>query len=81
MGRLNVFPGDDVGARNNLRRRLRVQEPLDYEDVGRLVGPWRPFAGLLYFHLLLDSLAEAGYLAVSPHLPDRREMLLFWCYT
>lgn len=68
MGRLHVFPGDDVGARNNLRRRLRVAEPLDYEAVGRVVSPWQPFAGLLYFHLLLDSLAEAGYLAAEPAL-------------
>jgi len=65
MGRLHVFPGDDVGARNNLRRWLRRSEPLDYEGVERLVRPWRPFAGLLYFHLLLDRLSEAGYLAAS----------------
>jgi DNA-3-methyladenine glycosylase II len=68
IGRLHIFPGDDVGARNNLRRRLRVPEPLDYVDVGRLVGAWQPFAGLLYFHLLLDSLAEAGYLTTQPAL-------------
>ena len=68
MRRLHIFPGDDVGARNNLRRRLHVAEPLDYEAVGRLVSPWQPFAGLLCLHLLLDSLAEAGYLAVQPAL-------------
>jgi DNA-3-methyladenine glycosylase II len=66
MGRLNVFPGDDVGARNNLQRRLHPAEPLDYEGVERLVRPWQPFAGLLYFHLLLESLSEAGYLAAEP---------------
>lgn len=29
MGRLNVFPGDDVGARNKLRRLLNLRKPLD----------------------------------------------------
>ena len=30
LGRLHVFPGDDVGARNNLARWLDCRGPLDY---------------------------------------------------
>ncbi len=63
LGRSNVFPGDDVGARNNLKRWLRQRKPLDYERVQRVLAPWRPYAGLVYFHLLLESLAEAGFIA------------------
>ena len=63
LGRLHVFPGDDVGARKNLRGWLGQAEPSDYEGVRRLVAPWAPYAGLLYFHLLLDRIAEAGYLS------------------
>jgi DNA-3-methyladenine glycosylase II len=63
LGRLHVFPGDDVGARKNLRGWLGQDEPSDYEGVRRLVAPWEPFAGLLYFHLLLDRIAKAGYLS------------------
>jgi DNA-3-methyladenine glycosylase II len=62
LGRLHIFPGDDVGARNNLRRWLRLPEPLDYEGVRRVVAPWEPYAGLVYLHLLLDHLAAQGYL-------------------
>jgi DNA-3-methyladenine glycosylase II len=62
LGRTDVFPGDDVGARNNLRRYLGLAEPLDYAGVQRTLSAWRPFGGLLYFHLLLDSLAERGYI-------------------
>ena len=62
LGRLHVFPGDDVGARNNLARRLGVPGPLDYAAVRQVVRPWQPFAGLVYFHLLLASLAERGLL-------------------
>jgi AhpD family alkylhydroperoxidase len=33
LGRLHVFPGDDVGARNNLERLLATSSRLDYEGV------------------------------------------------
>jgi len=62
LGRLHVFPGDDVGARKNLARWLGLVEPLDYAGVQRAVAGWRPYAGLIYFHLLLDRLAARGHL-------------------
>ena len=62
LGRLDRFPGDDVGARNNLSRWLGLTDPLDYAGVQRTLTPWSAYGGLLYFHLLLDRLAEAGYL-------------------
>jgi DNA-3-methyladenine glycosylase II len=51
-----VFPGDDVGARNNLQRWLGLLEPLDYDGVGRTLDRWEPFQGLVYLHLLLWGL-------------------------
>lgn len=65
LGRLHVFPGDDVGARNNLQRWLHLTDPLDYAAVGRTLTRWHPYGGLIYFHLLLDRLAEAGHLNVK----------------
>jgi DNA-3-methyladenine glycosylase II len=62
LGRLHVFPGDDVGARNNLARWLNCRGPLDYGRVQAAVRHWQPFAGLVYFHLLLANLAEQGTL-------------------
>ncbi len=62
LGRTDVFPGDDVGARNNLQRYLGLAERLDYAGVRRTLGDWRRFGGLIYFHLLLDSLAAKGSL-------------------
>jgi DNA-3-methyladenine glycosylase II len=56
LGRLHVFPGDDVGARNNLQRWLGLLEPLDYEGVQRTLAKWAPFQGLVYLHLLLRGL-------------------------
>jgi DNA-3-methyladenine glycosylase II len=65
LGRLHVFPGDDVGARNNLRRLFAIETPLDYEAVGRMLARWHPYAGVVYFHLLLDSMSRAGLTAQS----------------
>jgi DNA-3-methyladenine glycosylase II len=62
LGRTNIFPGDDVGARNNLARWLKLRKPLDYPRVAHVLGKWRAYAGLIYFHLLMDRLAGAGFL-------------------
>jgi DNA-3-methyladenine glycosylase II len=74
LGRLHVFPGDDVGARNNLARWLDCRGEFDYARVQAAVSVWQPFAGLVYFHLLLASLAERGTLteaqAPSAAAPD-----------
>ncbi|HEV3344238.1 MAG TPA: hypothetical protein VG125_27935, partial [Pirellulales bacterium] len=49
LGRTHVFPGDDVGARNNLQRWLRLAKPLDYQRVRRVLSRWEDHAGLVYF--------------------------------
>lgn len=61
LARYHVLPGDDVGARNNLRRRFGLSEDAGYDAVARLSARWQPYAGLVYFHLLLDTLAARGY--------------------
>jgi DNA-3-methyladenine glycosylase II len=63
LGRLHVFPGDDVGARNTIARRLSPGGRLDYAGIQAAVRPWQPFAGFVYFHLLLANLAERGIVA------------------
>ncbi|MFN8627852.1 MAG: DNA-3-methyladenine glycosylase 2 family protein [Candidatus Binatia bacterium] len=71
LGRLDTFPGDDVGARNNLAGLLHRRTALDYDGVGRVVADWQPYAGLLYFHLLLDRVTRAGWLAPSSGMATR----------
>ena len=77
LGRTTIFPGDDVGARNNLQRWLQLAGPLDYEGVQRTLARWQRFGGLIYFHLLLDRLEEAGHLQAgvpqSQVGPDRHK--------
>jgi DNA-3-methyladenine glycosylase II len=60
LGRLHVFPGDDVGAQKSLARWLGRSDALDYAGVTRAVERWQPYAGMVYFHLLLDGLLQAG---------------------
>jgi DNA-3-methyladenine glycosylase II len=62
LGRLDVFPCDDIGARNNLGRWMRLRGSVDYARAVHIVSRWKPYGGLIYFHLLVDSLARAGLL-------------------
>jgi len=77
LGRLHVFPGDDVGGQKNLQRWLQMTEHLDYEGVRRTLARWSRYGGLVYFHLLLDRLAEAGHVeGVAPlsHPPTQAQL-------
>lgn len=62
LGRIDVFPGDDVGARNNLSRWLKIREAMDYSRVEKTLRRWGSYKGLIYFHLLLDGLERSGRL-------------------
>ena len=62
LGRLDMFPGDDVGAQKNLQNFMRLEERPDYEQIKRITSRWKPYAGLVYFHFLLDKLKTRGYL-------------------
>lgn len=63
LGRTNTFPGDDVGARNHLQRWQGLPGKLGYDDVRQITERWNGYAGLVYFHLLVKSLAEKGWLS------------------
>jgi DNA-3-methyladenine glycosylase II len=62
MGRLHIFPVDDQGARNGIVRWLHLRKPLDAVRAQRILKPWQPYGGLIYFHMLMNGLSEAGYL-------------------
>ncbi len=63
FGRIHIFPGDDVGGRNALARRMGLDRDLDYEGVREALARWSRFGGLIYFHLLVDSLLDKGVIA------------------
>ncbi|MFB3891828.1 MAG: DNA-3-methyladenine glycosylase [Phycisphaerae bacterium] len=65
LGRLNVFPADDVGFQNKLAKWLHLDEELDYEGVHRVIRRWRAYGGLIYFFMLLNHLSERGHLTAG----------------
>ncbi|MBL8102232.1 MAG: DNA-3-methyladenine glycosylase 2 family protein [Anaerolineales bacterium] len=60
LGRTHIFPADDVGARNNLQKWLGLSGKMTYANTREALSRWDGFGGLIYFHLLLKSLAEKG---------------------
>jgi DNA-3-methyladenine glycosylase II len=65
LGRWSVLPGDDVGVQNALRRHFELPGRPAYEEVQELARAWRPYAGLVYFHLLLAGLETGGFEQLS----------------
>ncbi len=65
LGRLNVYPADDVGNQRKLQRWLNLDERPNYEGVHRIIDGWAPYRGLLYFYLLLNSQVQQGIVAAG----------------
>ncbi len=61
LRRLAVFPGDDVGAQNNLQRFFHLKGKPDYATIKRIMLRWQPYGGFVYFHFLLQKLKTKGY--------------------
>ena len=62
LGRTHIFPADDVGARNNLQRWLDLSGTMTYDNTREALSRWDGYGGLVYFHLLLKSLTEKGWI-------------------
>lgn len=65
LGKIDIFPGDDIGAKNNLQQVLHLKKRIDYTYLSKLIQKWYPYAGLVYFHLLLLKLKEKGLLKIN----------------
>ena len=63
FGRINIFPGDDVGGRNKLFEWLGMSDAPTYDGVGRMLERWHPYGGLIYLHLIVNAVADAGHVA------------------
>ena len=62
LGRIDVLPGDDVGAQKNLMELVGLDARPNYDEIQVLTQPWQPYAGFVYFHLLLEKLQAKGVL-------------------
>ena len=68
LGRLDVFPSGDVGARKSLSNWLGSSDELDDAGLKKALEVWQPYTGLVYSHLLLRGLSEKGLLP----MPEER---------
>lgn len=62
LGKIDMFPGDDAGASKNLQLLLHFENKLDYQQISKITKKWYPYAGFIYFHLLLQKLNNNGLL-------------------
>lgn len=62
LSKIETFPGDDIGAQKNLQQLLHLSEKLDYQKISKITKKWYPYAGFIYFHLLLYKLDKKGLL-------------------
>jgi DNA-3-methyladenine glycosylase II len=60
LGRLDVFPRNDVGAHKSLQKWLNTIGMFSDSDIENTFSKWQAFAGMVYFHLLLRGIAEDG---------------------
>jgi DNA-3-methyladenine glycosylase II len=65
FGRLNIFPGDDVGGRNKLFEWLGASGAPTYDGVATMLERWHPYGGLIYLHLIVNAVADAGHIAAA----------------
>ena len=60
FGRIDIFPGDDVGAQKNLQLWFNLPTRPRYDEIKSVTKAWAPYGGFIYFHLLLAGLAKKG---------------------
>jgi DNA-3-methyladenine glycosylase II len=65
FGRINIFPGDDVGGRNKLFQWLDDKSDPTYESVRIRLERWHPYGGLIYLHLIVNAVADAGFIQAA----------------
>lgn len=62
LGRTEIMPGDDVGLQRSLKQLFGFKDSPRYDTIQKVTEKWDPFAGLIYFHLLLKGLKEKGFI-------------------
>ncbi|MBS0652384.1 MAG: DNA-3-methyladenine glycosylase 2 family protein [Verrucomicrobia bacterium] len=60
LGRIEVLPGDDVGLHRSIKPLLNLRKDPDFERIKKIEREWHPYAGMIYFHLLLNKLFDQG---------------------
>ncbi|HEV2170060.1 MAG TPA: hypothetical protein VGR40_03880, partial [Candidatus Binatus sp.] len=65
FGRIDIFPGDDVGGRNKLSEWFGTENARTYDSVSAMLKRWHPYAGLIYLHLIVNAATGGANFAQS----------------
>jgi DNA-3-methyladenine glycosylase II len=65
FGRIDIFPGDDVGGRKKLFEWFGASSDPTYDGVAAMLERWRPYGGLIYLHLIVNAVVDAGLIAAE----------------
>ena len=65
FGRIDIFPGDDVGGRNKLYEWFDIDSAATYDGVSAMLKRWHPYAGLIYLHLIVNAATGGANFAHS----------------
>jgi DNA-3-methyladenine glycosylase II len=57
LGKTNILPGDDVAVHKSIGKIFKLRKKPDYEKIKKIEKKWHPYAGLIYFHFLLETLS------------------------
>jgi DNA-3-methyladenine glycosylase II len=64
LGRIHIYPGNDIGLQNGLKRWLKLEGKVDYNIAREVMSDWRPYGGMVYFHMLMERLNREGLIQV-----------------
>ena len=57
LGKTNILPGDDVAVHKSIGNLFKLRKKPDFEKIKKIEKKWHPYAGLVYFHFLLEKLS------------------------
>jgi DNA-3-methyladenine glycosylase II len=58
LGKIEILPGDDVAINKSIENLLKLRKKPDFERIKKIEKEWYPYAGLIYFHFLLEKLSK-----------------------
>lgn len=58
LGKTEILPGDDVAINKSVVNLLKLRKKPDFDRIKKVEKEWNPYAGLIYFHFLLEKLSK-----------------------
>jgi DNA-3-methyladenine glycosylase II len=60
LGKIEILPGKDVSLLKNLSKLLKLRKKPTFDKIKKIEKKWHPYAGLIYFHFLLEKLSKTN---------------------